>query len=515
MPSAIASTEASRISIGAMLTSRCYTIGIPIQEQSIVEQMQQELTRIGSPVPTTALRALVGIHHGETLPAERLGRILGYERQSFLKRRRPPRIAVALTPDARPTQPQRLAVGDWRLGRRIVTPDALRGQAAALGARLCVRAREVPQARELLRPHMQDAAGAAFGRIPVSNSDWSSLDHQFLQAQPRSLGALSREQEDAEQALESQQISGLVLYFGSDEAVVTATPLSTLRAPLPGEPGEAFDDLVRRRAGDSAIAREVLAFIQEWGHVEDELDRPATIEDYVQRWRVSEYEARERLRLFHQVLPGEHDPGSVWRLLWDSVPAHEGFGEPAFVRLISQPVIVGSELPTLASYFLASLYEQLPRPLGSRLHSAGLQPQAEPQDPRRDLRRLYKLADRATHEWSALALATEGRHAEPSLLGLKSLEHILDHDAAAIAEQNIGSYRQTSSTRGTRAVLLNAQKCLRICADISLLDPPSAVTPLLPGARWAASSFVALCSLEAVDPVEEANATMATLYATS
>jgi hypothetical protein len=491
--------------------------------------MQQELTRIGSPVPTTALRALVGIRHGEALPAERLGRILGYERQSLLKRRRPPRIAVALTPDARPAQPQRLAVGDWPLGRRIVTPDALPGQAAALGARLYVRAREVPQAWELLRPHVQDAAGVAFGRIPVSNSDWSSLDHRFLQAQPQSLGALTPEQRDAAQALESQltseqrnaaqvleshQISDLVLYFGSDEAVVTATPLSTLRAPLPGEPGEAFDDLVRRRAGNSAIAREVLAFIQEWGHVEDDLERPATIEDYIQRWRVSEYEARERLRLFHQVLPGEHDPGSVWRLLWDSVPAREGFGEPAFVRLISQPVIVGSELPTLASYFLASLYERLPRPLSSRLHSAGLQPHAEQQDPRRDLRRLYKLADRATHEWSALALAIEGRDAEPSLLGLKSLGCILDDDAAAIAEQNIGSYRQAASTRGTRAVLLNTQKCLRVCADISLLDPPPAVTPLLPGARWAASSFAALCSLDAVDPVEEANATMATLYAT-
>lgn len=449
------------------------------------------------------------------LPAERLGRILGYERQSFLKRRRPPRLAVALTPDARPAQPQRLADGDWRLGRRIVTPDALPGQAAALGVRLCERIREVPEAWELLWPHIQDAARDAFEWIPASSSDWSSLHHRFLRTRPRSIGALSPEQRDAEQALQSQRISGLVQYFGSDEAVVTATPLSTLRAPLPGEPNEAFDDLVRRRAGNSAIAREVLAFIQEWGHVEDELGRPATIEDYIQRWRVSEYEARERLRLFHQVLPGEHDPGSVWRLLWDSVPAREGFGEPAFVRLTSQPVIVGSESPTLASYFLASLYEGLPRPLRSRLHSAGLQPHAEPQDPRRDLRRLYKLADRATHEWSALALATEGRDAEPSLLGLKRLGHLLDDDAAAIAEQNIGSYRQAASTRGTRAVLLNTQKCLRICADISLLDPPPAVTPLLPGARWAAGSFAALCSLNAVDPIEEANTTMATLYATS
>lgn len=506
-----------------------------IQEQSTVELMREELARVRCPVPTTALRALVGSHRGETLPAERLGRVLGYERQRYLQQRRPPRVAIALRPDASPAQPQRLADGDWRLGRRIVTHDALPGQAAALGVQLCLRACEVPQAQKLLWPHVQDAARVALGRIPLSHSDWSSLHRQFLQAQPHSVGSLSPEQSDAErtlqrqeqmspeqshaaQALEAQGISGLVQYFGSDEAVVTATPLNTLRAPLPGESGEAFDDLVRRRAGDSAIAREVLAFIQEWGRVADELqrdglDRTATIEDYIQRWKVSEHEARERLRLFHQVLPGEHDPGTVWKLLWDAVPVHDGHGGPTFVRLISQPVTDNSEPPTLAAYFLASLYEQLTRPFGARLHTAGLQQRPEQQDPRRDLRRLYKLAERATHTWSMRALKTEGRAAEPSLLGLKSLERIEDDGAAAIAEQAVGSYRQRATERGTRAVLLNTQKCLRVCADLSLLAPPSAVTPLLPGARSAASSLASLCSLGVADPVAETSTTMDALYA--
>jgi hypothetical protein len=476
--------------------------------------MQVELARVGSPIPTTALRALVGSYRGETLPAERLGRVLGYERQRYLQQRRAPRIAIALTPDAKPAQPQRLAGGDWRLGRRIVTPDALPRQAAALGVRLCVRGIEVPEARQQLWPHVQDAAEIAFGWVSTSDRDWLSLHREFLQAQPHSLGALSPEQLEAERVLHPERISGLVQYFGSDEAVVTSIPLGTLRAPLSGESGEAFDDLIRRRAGDTAIAREVLAFIQEWGHVADELDRPATIEDYIERWKASEREALERLILFQQVLPGEDDPSAVWNLLWDTVPAYEGHDRPGFVRLISQPVIDSSEPPALVAYFLASLYERLTRPLGARLHSAGLHPRDESQDPPRDLRRLYQLAEFATHRWTAIALQTEGSAAEPRLLGLNSLESIHDHVAAAVAEQAIGGYRRAASTRGVREVLLNTQKCLRICAGLSLLDPPSAVTPLLPGARLAASSLASLCSIDAADPVEETNATMDVLYAT-
>lgn len=497
---------------------------------------------MGSPVPTTALRALVGSYRGEVLPAERLGRVLGYERRRYLTHRQPPRIAVALTPEARPAQPQRLADGDWRLGRRIVTPDALRGQAAALGLQLCLRADEVPRARDLLRPYVEAAVEAAFREtVEVTDSDWSALRHEFLGVQLHSVGGLSPEQWEAEQAmqpyalnpaepspeqsraardLESQAISGLVQYFGSDASVVTAMPLTSLRVPQPGESGEAFDDLVRRRAGDPSIAREVLAFIQEWGRVVDELqrdglDRPATIEDYLQRWKVSEQEAREHLRLFRQVLPGEDDPGAVWQLLWNAVPGPGGAGRPAFVRLISQPVIDSSEPPTLVGYFVDSLYEQLTRSLGVRLRAAGLEPQAEPQDSSRDLRRLYALADRAVHTWSPLALGTEGAAAEGSLLGLRSLEHIHDDGAAAVAEQAIGAYRGGASERGVRGVLLNVQKCLRICAGLSLLDPPTAVTPLLPGARWAASSLAALCALGAANVVEETSATLGALHATA
>lgn len=478
------------------------------------------MDQVGFPVPTTALRALVGASRGEALPAERLGRVLGYERQRFLGHRGAPRIAVAITPDARPARPQHLVNPDWRFYRRILCEDARPGMAAALGVRLCQRAQEVPQACDLLWPPIQDAAGTALKWAAASPDDLPALYSKFLQVQPHAVGSPTQEQWNAEKTLQAQHISGLVQYFGSDDAVAKATARSTIRAPQPGEFGEALDDLVRRRAGNSSIAREVLAFVQEWGRAADDLhkqriDRVATIEDYIERWKVSEREAQERLRLFIQIFPNEDDPGALWRLLWDMVPATEAGSRPAFVRLTSQPVIVESAPPTLAAYFLDCLYEQLPRRLGARLHSSGIRPRVEVQDSFRDLQRLYKLADRATHKWAVLALETEGQQAEASLRGLRSLWRIEDIDSAEVAEQAIGGYRQRASERGPRSVLLNAQKCLRVCAEFSPLDTLSAVTPLLPGARYAATSLAALCVLGAVDVVEEINVTMEALHTIS
>lgn len=502
---------------GAWLTSPGYTIGMAIQEASIVEQLQAELETVGFPVPTTALRALVGSYRGEVLPAERLGRVLGYERQRFLGHRGAPRIVVAITPDARPMRPQYLADGDWRLSRRIITKDALPGQAAAVGVHLCQRAEKAPHADELLWPHIQEAAQTAFGWTPDSDVDRAHLYAAFLRAQPHSIGSPTAEQAEAERFLHDQQISGLVNYFGSDDAMAATTPLSTLRAPAPGERGEALDDLVRKRAGDPGIAREVLAFIQEWGHVADGLqragiDRLATLEDYIQRWEVSDRQAADRLRLFQQIFPDEDDPGALWRLLWEMVPSRDGTHAPAFVRLISQPVVAGSEMPTLAAYFLACLYEQLARPHGAQLHSAGLRARDEPQNPKRDLKRLYRLARHATEAWAVRALETEGGVAEASLLGRASLAPIQDDATALVAEQAVGAYRQAAADRGTRAVLLGTQKCLRVCAGLSSLDPPSAVTPLLPGARHAAHALAALCAMRTCDPVGEVAAAMDMLY---
>jgi hypothetical protein len=489
-----------------------------IQDPSIVEQLQLELADVGSPVPTTALRALVGSRRGEPLPAERLGRVLGYERQSYLKTRRPPRVAVALNPDGTAASPQHLTDGDWRLVRRILTRDAVRGQAAALGIRLCLRAHEFPAARELLRPHIEQAAWAAFGseasELLSADGEWATLYRRFLKAQPHAVGAYTAEQRDAEQALEAQHLSGLARYFGAEEPAATATALSTLRAPLPGEQGEAFDDLVRRRAGDPVLAREVLAFIEEWGLLVDKLEREPTLDDYAERWSSTEAQAKGRLELFHQILPDEQDPTAIWRLLWDSVSASGGGGSPGFLRLTSQPLIAAGELPALSAYFLGSLYVQLSRPLALQLHAAGVEAPEEAQEPARDLRRLYRLADRATHTWARAALLEEAHPGDARILGLDSLEQIHDDTAAAVAEQQIGAYRRSSSERKPRDVLLSVQKCLRLCADLDQLNPPSAITPLLPGARLAAAAVATLAASGTVDIVTEATATLSLLYAT-
>lgn len=491
-----------------------------IQDLSIVERLQQELAHVGSPVPTTALRALLGVEGGRALPAERLGRVLGYERQSFLKHRRPPRVALALSADGRPASPQHLTDGDWRLGRRILTPDVLPGQAAQLGVRLCERARESPGARELLAPHVQIAARTAFGtaadEASPTEETWSDLYRQFLVARPHAIGALSPQQRDAEQTFESQHLSGLARFFGSDEPAVSATPLTTLRAPLPGESGEAFDDLVRRRAGSPAIARAVLAFIEEWGVLVDGLERPPTLADYAERWNVSMAEAGARLSLFRDVLPDESDPSALWRLLWESTDLVGAGGIGAgLMRLISQPLIASSQPPTLASYFLSTLFEQLTKPLGIQLNAAGVAAPLDGQDPARDLRRLYQLANRATHVWARTALLETTPQSEASVLGLDSLGSILDGEAAAVAEQALGGYRHATNERKPREVLLQVQRCLRVCAALTPLDPPIAVTPLLPGARSAAGALAALAANGAVSIVPEARETLELLAATA
>ncbi|HEY4895519.1 MAG TPA: hypothetical protein VII01_05475 [Solirubrobacteraceae bacterium] len=100
-----------------------------------------------------------------------------------------------------------------------------------------------------------------------------------------------------------------------------------------------------------------------------------------------------------------------------------------------------------------------------------------------------------------------------SLLGLQSLEPVYDDEAAAIAEQAVGGYRRRASTPAARQVLLCTQKCLRICAGLSPLSVPSAVTPLLPGARWAAGALAAVVAMGAADVVHETSTTLSVLNA--
>lgn len=109
----------------------------------------------------------------------------------------------------------------------------------------------------------------------------------------------------------------------------------------------------------------------------------------------------------------------------------------------------------------------------------------------------------------------EAGGSEASVLGLDSLEPILDGEAAAVAEQSLGSYRRLTAERKPREVLLNVQKCLRVCADLTLLDPPPVITPLLAGASSAAGALAALAANGAVNIVTETQNTMSILHATA
>lgn len=479
------------------------------------------------PAPVTALRALASIARGEPIPAERMGRLMSYERERYMRDRErdrreglAPRLAVGLAADGTAASPPHLALGSWRLARRLIVDDALVAHAAALGVRLCERALRVGAERTAqLAPATVQAAktvlGPAVSQHPLSSpSDWERLRFELLAARPAAgtIG-ITTMQYDAEARLRAVEIPGVSEYFGAEAPLGVIHPLSQLRRPLPGEKGEAVDDMIRRRAGNAEVAREILAFVQEWGHIADEVGRPVTIADYVERWRVDGAEAARRVDLFHRVLPNEHDPGALWDLLWEGVEREAGEHPGArFVRLTSVLVVDTHELPGLLPYFMASLYDQATRAIGRELRAAALDDtRSAPRDARADLRRVFGLANVVLSDWVAPVLTATGSDYECELAGLMSLEPIHDEDAAGDAEDWLGQVRRRLSQGGPRQALMHAQRCLRACASLSTLDPPSSAAPLLPAVRLAAATLASAATIGVVDVVDEARRAAAVL----
>ena len=475
------------------------------------------------PAPVTALRALAGVARGEPIPAERMGRLMSYERERFERERQPPRLAVGLAADGTPAQPPHLALGSWRLASRLVVDDAITGHAAALGIRLCERAARVDPALAVqLVPAAVRAAEAVLGpgarQRPLSAArDWEELRFELLAARPANgMIGITTMQHEAEARLRAIQIPGISEFFGAEAPLGVTRPPSQLRRPLPGEKGETFDDLLRRRAGESQAARDVLAFVQEWGRLADELDRPVTRTDYIDRWGVSAPEAARRLELFHRVLPYEPDPGPLWELLWEGARRHpEQDGGAEFVRRTSRELVDTYELPELAPYFLASLDDQVTRLVSRHLRAAGaIDVASAPRTPHADITRLFSLADVALHGWAAAVVpGCGGAEHKATLAGLMSLEAVTDEDSAGDASAWLGHVRRGLPGGSTRQVLRHAQRCLRSCAALSTLEPPSSSAPLLPAVRLAAATLASAASAGAVDVAHEARHAVAVLTA--
>ena len=178
----------------------------------------------------------------------------------------------------------------------------------------------------------------------------------------------------------------------------------------------------------------------------------------------------------------------LWDLLWEGVEREAGEHPGArFLRLTSITMVDTHELPGLLPYFMASLYDQATRSIGRKLRAAALDDtRSAPRDPRADLRRVFGLANVVLSDWVAPVLTATGSDYECELAGLMSLQPIYDEDAAADAEDWLGQARRRLSQGGPRQALMHAQRCLRACASLSTLDPPSSAAPLLPAVRLAA-----------------------------
>ena len=104
--------------------------------------------------------------------------------------------------------------------------------------------------------------------------------------------------------------------------------LSVLPICLPrnGEPSVPFIDLLAARCQDKRLTDRMIAFIQEWDHVRDEVrdadpsKRDATVEDFAQRWNTPLPTAFRMQSEFREIFPTEATPGRLVDLLWAGMP---------------------------------------------------------------------------------------------------------------------------------------------------------------------------------------------------
>jgi hypothetical protein len=86
--------------------------------------------------------------------------------------------------------------------------------------------------------------------------------------------------------------------------------------PLKHPEGVPLVDYVQGRVGRRPAQR-VLAFLQEWDTLADELGRDPSLEEYAERWRLPRATAYSDQRLFREAFPGEQNPRRLLNQLWE------------------------------------------------------------------------------------------------------------------------------------------------------------------------------------------------------
>lgn len=461
------------------------------------------------PMPAGALRALAStLVPDQNVTAERLGRVAAYEEQAVLKSRKTPRFCWVINEDGVAVGPRIWARGDWRLARRVMTEDAVEQQVTLA----LLLSQQMVEGTEAARSQLHSVAMEAIAHVlgpcamypPGSRDEWTEF-HRAVASRQHPLGpaATTDSQNRAAERLEAQ-LTPYSLYFGVGEPNLVHRGEEyppRLRLALDTEPGTPFDELVLLKVGDPAGAREVLAYVQEWDRLSDELGRSPTLQDYAERWRIDSATAHQRDAAFRSMFPTETTPHRVLRLLWSQMPSSGDF-----IRILGRRVVETDGPPTVINHFVNCLaFELRDNPaIGRAVYRASATFEGQDSSSPRELRRFFALCERAFRTWSAKALLAVG--ATASLEGLLSIGGIYDERSAGYAEQMLGEYRRQLPEGSSRRLLLSTQKALRSAAAVDALNPPATTAPYLLGVQWAAKALAeAKASEIPLDLVEEAS----------
>lgn len=301
------------------------------REGSLPTALRAILNDARTPLPNEVLRLFAIERLEKKVSAEQLARVAAYEREAFLRTRMPPALCSVIDPRAVALRPRVWALGEWRLARRIATPDVQRhwqsGLALMLLDEILLR---FPPASERLQRLTLEAVARVLGPVaaytPGGREQWEELRRLVAveNPDPDPTGHTS-EQWEAEQALMNYQpsIAASDLYFGIELSVMTRTESypEKLRLPAEGEVGTPFDEVASRRlGGDEVKTRELLAYLQGWSLVRDELGRAPSSTEYADHWEYDQASVRAEEALFAKTFPEEDSPERIIRLLENGLP---------------------------------------------------------------------------------------------------------------------------------------------------------------------------------------------------
>lgn len=268
------------------------------------------LDRAQVPISGGALQILAAAVRDAPVPSPRLARIADFERERYVRKPGAPRLCVAVDESGLELRPRTWARGSWQLARRILSPDV----AAIWDLRLAFLALELSRESSASQPSElldlgQIAAERALG--PLAPDE---LESRVLAAlHNRDATRATAHQISAEKRLSGDpSFSSFESYFGRTRSkALGADRPPEMRTTNNEDEGVTLVRLVETRAGSIEKAVEVMAYIQEWAELRDELGRVPDHSQYARRYDCDLRVASTRARLFQQTFPQETDPARI------------------------------------------------------------------------------------------------------------------------------------------------------------------------------------------------------------